>query len=64
MTLVLYVLFGWAVLSGALTAVVAVFLAREHRRASRRGRVPTPGDDLLGLQQAPSPLEPGPHPAY
>ena len=64
MTLALYVLFAWALLSGALTAVVAVVMAREHLRAARRGQTLTPGDDLLGLQQAPSPLEPGPHPAY
>ena len=64
MTLALYVLFAWALLSGALTAVVAVLMAREHLRASRRGQTQTPGDDLLGTQQAPAGLESGPHPAY
>lgn len=61
MTLALYVLFAWALLSGGLTAVVAVFMAREHLRASRRGQTLTPGDDLL---PSPSALEPGPYPAY
>lgn len=52
MTLIFYVLLGWALLSGALTLVVAALIAREHLRVSRGGEAVAPGDDLLDLRQA------------
>ena len=52
MDLMLLILAVWALLSGALTAIVAAFMAHEHLRARRRGGALVPGDDLVEPPQA------------
>ena len=63
MTIVLHLLLVWALLSGALTTVVAVCVAREYLRGCRGTGAPIPGDDLLDLQEALSARGRGAHAA-